>query len=109
MGSARSCDGVVEAEWRLARTRQNDWPESIQMTRAGSTRTRERWLLAVLLAHCCCARGGESGAVLTVAGSAVGREGQILRRQLARFEASNPGERVEVRAVPDAPDQQRQL
>jgi hypothetical protein len=39
----------------------------------------------------------------------VGREGEILRRQLASFEARHPGTTVEIRAVPDAADQQHQL
>jgi multiple sugar transport system substrate-binding protein len=48
-------------------------------------------------------------ASLVFAGSAVGREGDILRRQLATFEARHPDLHVEIRSVPDAADQQHQL
>jgi multiple sugar transport system substrate-binding protein len=46
---------------------------------------------------------------LVFAGSAVGREGDILRRQLAAFETRHPDLHVEIRSVPDAADQQHQL
>jgi ABC-type glycerol-3-phosphate transport system substrate-binding protein len=45
---------------------------------------------------------------LVFAGSAVGREGEILRRQLASFEARHLVH-VEITSVPDAADQQHQL
>lgn len=51
----------------------------------------------------------EAPPAIVFAGSAVGREGEILRRQLASFEARHPEIRVEIRAVPDAADQQHQL
>lgn len=47
--------------------------------------------------------------VLTFAGSAVGREAEIIRRQLERFQAANPGVTVELRPTPDAADQRHQL
>ncbi len=47
--------------------------------------------------------------VLTLSGSAVGREADVVRRQLARFAASHPGTAVELRAAPDASDQRHQL
>ena len=45
---------------------------------------------------------------LTISGSAVGREADLLRSQLARFTAER-GIEVEVRATPDAADQRHQL
>jgi multiple sugar transport system substrate-binding protein len=57
----------------------------------------------------CSRRGGDGDHELTFAGSAVGREGEILRQQIASFEAAHPGTRVVVRAVPDAAEQQHQL
>jgi multiple sugar transport system substrate-binding protein len=65
-------------------------------------------VLAIVLLQLACGGRGPSDA-LTFAGSAVGREGEILRRQLASFEAQHPGVRVELRAVPDAAEQQHQL
>jgi multiple sugar transport system substrate-binding protein len=47
--------------------------------------------------------------VLTISGSAVGREGDVLRRQLERFRQRNPGVAVELRATPDAADLRHQL
>jgi multiple sugar transport system substrate-binding protein len=47
--------------------------------------------------------------ILRFAGSAVGREGEVIRRQLDRFEAMHPGRRVEVQATPDAADHRHQL
>ena len=64
--------------------------------------------LGVLLIHLACAGQKPSGS-LAFAGSAVGREGEILRRQLASFEARHPDIHVDVRSVPDAADQQHQL
>jgi multiple sugar transport system substrate-binding protein len=46
---------------------------------------------------------------LTISGSSVGREAELLRSQLARFEASHPPLRVAVRATPDASDDRHQL
>ena len=46
---------------------------------------------------------------VTFAGSAVGREADVIRRQLERFEAARPDISVEVRATPDAADTRRQL
>ena len=51
----------------------------------------------------------DSGRVLSFAGSAVGREGEILRRQIDSFEAAHPEIHVKIRSVPDAADQQHQL
>jgi multiple sugar transport system substrate-binding protein len=47
--------------------------------------------------------------LLTIAGSAVGREAEILRRQLDRFRSAHPELAVELRPTPDASDQRHQL
>jgi multiple sugar transport system substrate-binding protein len=46
--------------------------------------------------------------VLTISGSAVGREAEVLRTQLRRFTAAR-GVQVELRSTPDAADQRHQL
>jgi multiple sugar transport system substrate-binding protein len=46
---------------------------------------------------------------VTFPGSALGAEAEVLRRQLARFNAEHPDIRVEQRATPDAADQRHQL
>lgn len=48
-------------------------------------------------------------AVVTFPGSALGAEGQVLQRQLARFAADHPAIRVVQRPTPDAADQRHQL
>jgi len=67
-----------------------------------------RLLLGLLLIQIACVDSSPAGS-LTFAGSAIGREGEILRRQIDDFEAQNPTIHVEVRSVPDAADQQHQL
>jgi len=47
--------------------------------------------------------------VLTFAGSAVGREGEAIRRQLDSFQELHPAIRVEVQSTPDAADHRHQL
>ena len=47
--------------------------------------------------------------VLTFSGSAVGREAEVIRRQLERFERRHPLIKVALRATPDAADQRHQL
>jgi ABC-type glycerol-3-phosphate transport system substrate-binding protein len=47
--------------------------------------------------------------VLTFSGSLVGREGDVIRRQLDRFREANPSIDVALRATPDAADQRHQL
>jgi ABC-type glycerol-3-phosphate transport system substrate-binding protein len=51
----------------------------------------------------------EAERVLTLSGSAVGREADVLRLQLERFQRAHPSIRVAVRATPDAADQRHQL
>jgi ABC-type glycerol-3-phosphate transport system substrate-binding protein len=47
--------------------------------------------------------------VLTFSGSAVGREADVVRRQLERFARTDPSVKVALRATPDAADQRHQL
>ncbi|MEO7133441.1 MAG: hypothetical protein ABI024_04400 [Vicinamibacterales bacterium] len=47
--------------------------------------------------------------VLTISGSMLGREGQVLRLQLDRFRLAHPGLSVALRDTPDAADQRHQL
>jgi ABC-type glycerol-3-phosphate transport system substrate-binding protein len=47
--------------------------------------------------------------VLTFAGSAVGREGEAIRRQLDRFQSLHPDIHVDVQSTPDAADHRHQL
>jgi ABC-type glycerol-3-phosphate transport system substrate-binding protein len=64
---------------------------------------------AVLAAGC---GGGASlpgPAVVTFPISALGAEGEVLARQLARFMVENPGIKVVQRITPDAADQKHQL
>jgi multiple sugar transport system substrate-binding protein len=64
---------------------------------------------AVVLGVWCagCTRAGEP--VLTFSGSLVGREGEVIRRQLDRFRRENPSITVALRPTPDAADQRHQL
>ena len=54
-----------------------------------------------------CAGSGEP--VLTFSGSVVGREADVIRRQLERFGQAHPSMTVALRATPDAADQRHQL
>jgi ABC-type glycerol-3-phosphate transport system substrate-binding protein len=69
-----------------------------------STRTAIAIAICVAMA---CARTPER--VLTFSGSLVGREGDVIRRQLERFQRENPSISVALRATPDAADQRHQL
>jgi ABC-type glycerol-3-phosphate transport system substrate-binding protein len=62
----------------------------------------------VLLAACQDDRPPD-GIEVTFPISALGAEAEVLRRQLARFMAANPGIRVVQRETPDAADQRHQL
>jgi multiple sugar transport system substrate-binding protein len=53
--------------------------------------------------------GGTGERVLTLSGSLLGREGEVVRRQLERFRAAHPEIAVELRATPDNADQRHQL
>ena len=66
-----------------------------------------RWAaLPVVLLALGCTREAPDG--LTFSGSAVGREADVLRTQLARFTAER-GIEVQIRATPDSADQRHQL
>lgn len=56
-----------------------------------------------------CGAQAEEGTVLTVSGSALGAEGQVLTRQIERFERENAGIRVRIQRTPDDATQRRQL
>lgn len=67
-------------------------------------------LVAVVLATWSLAQcAGRPEQALTISGSFLGREGQILRTQVDRFRQANPGLNVQLRATPDAADQRHQL
>jgi multiple sugar transport system substrate-binding protein len=66
-----------------------------------------RAAVAAVLAAGSCARTEPH--VLTFSGSVVGREGDVIRRQLDRFREANPSIDVALRATPDAADQRHQL
>lgn len=62
-------------------------------------------IVALLTAGC----AGSSERVLTISGSMLGQEGEVLRRQLERFRAAHPQIAVSLRDTPDAADQRHQL
>ncbi|MGD9903306.1 MAG: ABC transporter substrate-binding protein [Vicinamibacterales bacterium] len=73
---------------------------------------RRRAARAALAALALAIAGGcasPPSAVLTFSGSSVGREGEVIRRQLARFAAAHPELPVELRPTPDSADQRHQL
>jgi multiple sugar transport system substrate-binding protein len=65
--------------------------------------------LALLLASGCRADPAGKPAVVVFPGSMLGEEGQVLQRQIARFETLHPEIRVVQRPTPDAADQRHQL
>jgi multiple sugar transport system substrate-binding protein len=66
-----------------------------------------RFLAGVIWLGAACAPAPER--VLTISGSMLGREGQVLRLQLERFRLAHPDLRVALRDTPDAADQRHQL
>jgi multiple sugar transport system substrate-binding protein len=64
-------------------------------------------LASVMCLAVACA--GAPGRTLTISGSMLGREGEVLARQIERFGQAHPALRVAVRATPDAADQRHQL
>ena len=62
--------------------------------------------LGALLSAVCCSTGPP---ILTFSGSVVGREAEVIRRQLERFGQAHPSITVALRATPDASDQRHQL
>jgi multiple sugar transport system substrate-binding protein len=67
----------------------------------------KRLLVGVMCVAAACARAPDR--VLTVSGSMLGREGQVLELQLERFRQAHPNVRVALRATPDAADLRHQL
>ncbi|MFL5578031.1 MAG: ABC transporter substrate-binding protein [Gemmatimonadaceae bacterium] len=61
---------------------------------------------AALLAGC---RGRGEDTPVTISGSVLGTEGQVLRRQVARYLSEHPGARVEIQPTPDDATQRHQL
>jgi multiple sugar transport system substrate-binding protein len=62
-----------------------------------------------LVAGCGAVDDDDGRAVIRFAGTAVGAEGAVLARQIARFEQLHPTVDVEMIATPDAADQRHQL
>jgi len=56
-----------------------------------------------------CGGSDDEGTLLRISGSAVGAEGEILERQIVRYQAGNPGVRVEIQSTPDDASQRHQL
>ena len=65
------------------------------------------WTAVALL--CSCREAPAGPTVVTFSGSALGAEGAVLRRQLARFMREYPDISVEQQETPDAADQRHQL
>lgn len=70
--------------------------------------TAVAWI-GVALACGCRSDASDGRTVIRYSGSAVGAEGEVLARQVARFEARHPDLAVEIVATPDAADQRHQL
>src|SRR5690349_1080567 len=68
-------------------------------------------IIVLLLATLACrsGRSDDGRAVVTFAGSALGAEGAVLARQVARFELANPGIHVRIQHTPDDATQRHQL
>jgi multiple sugar transport system substrate-binding protein len=62
--------------------------------------------LPLLLA---CSGPAQEESVLKISGSAVGAEGEILARQIARFQVARPGLRIAIQQAPDDATQRHQL
>jgi multiple sugar transport system substrate-binding protein len=73
------------------------------------TSRRSSLPLAVVTACLVAACARPAAPVLTISGSVLGREGEVLRTQLDRFRAGHPELAVEVRVTPDAADLRHQL
>ncbi len=56
-----------------------------------------------------CNRQPQEGKVITFPGSVVGGEGQLLQKQLRRFQKQNPDIRIVFQKTPDASNQRHQL
>lgn len=71
-----------------------------------------KWIAVVLAIGATVAPAGcvsTDEPVLTFSGSVVGREADVISRQLERFGRAHPSLKVALRATPDAADQRHQL
>ena len=66
-------------------------------------------LLGSVLLAAACGAPGEEAPLLKISGSAVGAEGEILARQIARFQQASPGLHIEIQRTPDDATQRHQL
>lgn len=66
-------------------------------------------LLAVFWVAVLAGCGQPESSAITFSGSALGREGELVRRQLDRYNETHPSARVVLRATPDAAEQRHQL
>jgi multiple sugar transport system substrate-binding protein len=72
-------------------------------------RLRLRILLLIVSAAVAASCARDATRVLTISGSVVGREADVLRTQIEGFARLHPSVRVSVRVTPDAADQRHQL
>lgn len=66
-------------------------------------------LVLTLLLAIACGEAEDQPPVLTVSGSALGAEGEVLARQIARYQATHPEIRVSLQPTPDDATQRHQL
>jgi multiple sugar transport system substrate-binding protein len=66
-------------------------------------------LIAVLLIGCRSSQPEDRRVVVTFSGSALGAEGELLAKHIARFEQANPGIHVRIQHTPDDASQRHQL
>ena len=66
-------------------------------------------LAFIAIATACASPKRDGRTTITFSGSALGAEGELLRRQIARFEAANPDVAVRIRRTPDDATQRHQL
>ena len=71
--------------------------------------TSTRFALLACCAIVGCAGDGDGRPTLTISGSALGTEGELLSRQIARFQALHPSVRVVIQRTPDDATQRHQL
>jgi multiple sugar transport system substrate-binding protein len=56
-----------------------------------------------------CERGDQDRPAITISGCAIGKEGEVLTRQIARFMDAHPGVTVRIQETPDDATQRHQL
>src|SRR5438067_4034243 len=79
------------------------------MSRFSSRRIASLALCVLALTACRSGRGDDRRILVTFAGSALGAEGEVLARQVERFERANPAIHVRVQHTPDDATQRHQL